>query len=246
MSDKIINSLKPLIIIGQSALKLSSSRYIFEEIKKFLNKNNKINNEWNALNVLSNDASTVGSYDLTIFSTNNGRNILLEKLKDNSIELLFLFGQDKLKIDTKGKFVVYVGTHGDEGAKNSDLILPGCAFTEQNGYYTNLEGKIQKAYKANYPTEQAKEDWIIINEIANKVRGRYLFENKDQLIDNMFNYLNQPRKEEFIQIDYSFENEKILIDNLDYYFSNVIAKNYKTMSDCRSLRSHLDITGTDG
>ena len=55
-------------MIGQSVLNLKSGQYIFEELKKFLNKNNKINNEWNSLNVLSKDASTVGSYDLSLFS----------------------------------------------------------------------------------------------------------------------------------------------------------------------------------
>ena len=31
----------------------------------------------------------------------------------------------------------------------ADIILPGAAYTEQNGYFTNLEGKLQKAYKAS-------------------------------------------------------------------------------------------------
>ena len=132
-------------------------------------------------------------------------------LLENSIDLLFLLGQDKLSIQKKGLFVVYIGSHGDEGAKNSDLILPGSAFTEQDGYYTNLEGKIQKAFKASYPTELAKEDWLILNEIANVVCKKYLFKNKEDLVDNMFNYLNQERKEEFIKTDYILENENIFI-----------------------------------
>ena len=156
---------------------------------------------------MSQDAATVGSYDLTIFSSNNGRNLLLEKLKTNEINLLFLVGQDKLKINRDGVFIVYIGSHGDEGAKNSDLILPGSAFTEQDGYYTNLEGKIQKAYKASYPTELAKEDWSIINDISNIVRGKSLYKDKDELVDSMFNYLNQNRKEEFIKIESNFDNE---------------------------------------
>ncbi len=246
LSEQIAVSRKPIIIIGQSVLKLNSGKYVFEELKQFLIKNNKLNTEWNSLNVLSKDASTVGSYDLTFFSSNNGRNLLLEKLNSNSLDILFLLGQDKLKINRKGIFVVYIGSHGDEGAKNSDLILPGSAFTEQDGYYTNLEGVIQKAYKASYPTELAKEDWQIINEIANVVRGKYLYKDKDELIDSMRNYLNQNRKEEFVKTDYCFEKEKIIIEDIDYYFSNVIAKNSKTMSECRSLRSNLQNTGTDG
>ena len=246
LSEKIINSAKPIIIIGQSVLKMKSGKYIFEELKNFLIKNNKLKTEWNSLNVLSKDASTVGSYDLTLFSSNNGRNLLLEKLNSNSIDLLFLLGQDKLKIKRDGIFVVYIGSHGDEGARNSDLIFPACAFTEQDGYYTNLEGRIQKAYKASYPTELSKEDWKIINEISNLIRGKSLYKDKDELIDNMLNYLNQNRKEEFVKTQHIFENEKITIEDIDYYFSNVIAKNSKTMSECRSLRSNLQITGTDG
>mgnify|MGYP001256119036 CR=1 FL=1 len=85
-----------------------------------------------------------------------------------------------------------------------------------------------------------------INEISNIIRGKHLFKDKNELEDNMFNYLNQTRKEEFIQTNYSFVDEKILIDDIDYYYSNVIAKNSKTMSECRSLHSKFNKTGTDG
>ena len=245
VGEQIIQSLKPIIILGQSVLKLKSGQYVFEELNKFLNKHNKINDDWNALNTLSNDASTVGSA-IWPYLAQTMEEIFFGKIKEDSIDLLFLIGQDKLKFDRNGLFVIYVGSHGDEGAKNSDLILPGSAYTEQDGYYTNLEGKIQKAYKASYPTENSKEDWLIINEISNLFFGKFLFKDKEELIDNMFNYLNQTRKEEFILTDYSFSNEKILVNDIDYYFSNVIAKNSKTMSECRSLRSDIKKTGTDG
>ena len=56
------------------------------------------------------------------------------------------------------EFIIYIGSHGDNGADMADLILPGAAYTEQDGYFTNLEGKLQKAYKASYPPGEAKED----------------------------------------------------------------------------------------
>ena len=62
----------------------------------------------------------------------------------------------------------------------------------------------------------------------------------------MLNYLNHERKEEFINTDYSFVNEKILVEETDYYFSNVIAKSSRTMSECRSMRSKYIKTGTYG
>ena len=66
VSKKITSAKNPIVIFGQSALKLNSSGYLFEGMKKFLSENNKINDDWNALNVLSNNASTVGAYDLDI------------------------------------------------------------------------------------------------------------------------------------------------------------------------------------
>ena len=85
----------------------------------------------------------------------------------------------------------------------------------------------------------------ILNEISKIFRGKELFKDKDELFDICFNYLNQPRKEEFVFTDYGFENEKILVEDIDYYFSNVIAnliKNYV----CRSLRSNLKKQVLDG
>ena len=79
LSSVIQNSKKPLVIIGQAALNLKSGKYIFEEMKKYLTSINKITDDWNSLNVLSKDASTVGSNDLNIISSINSENITLKK-----------------------------------------------------------------------------------------------------------------------------------------------------------------------
>ena len=62
ISEKIKKSKYPIIIFGQSVLKLKSAPYIFEEFKNYLLVNNKISDDWNALNILSKNSSTVGSY----------------------------------------------------------------------------------------------------------------------------------------------------------------------------------------
>ena len=64
---------------------------------------------------------------------------------NNEFEVLFLIGQDNLKFKKKNEFIIYIGSHGDSGAEIADIVLPGSTYTEQDGYFTNLEGKIQKA-----------------------------------------------------------------------------------------------------
>ncbi len=236
-----------MFIIGQSVLKLNSSAYIFEELKKYLTKINKINNEWNSLNIISNNASTVGSYDLNILSSKNGKNITLERIKKNEFEVLFLFGQDNLKFKKNNEFIIYVGSHGDYGAEIADLILPGASYTEQDGYFTNLEGKIQKAHKASYPPGDAKEDWKIINELSAILKRKNLYYNKDDLIKSMKNYLNLYKdKKDFEIPKYEFIEEKINVDNINYYHSNAIARASKTMTECRNLITNINKTGTEG
>ena len=40
--------------------------------------------------------------------------------------------------------------------------------------------------------------------------------------------------------------EKILVDDVDYYYSNVIARSSKTMTECRNIKLNLNKTGTEG
>ena len=251
VSKLIKEAKKPLIVFGQSAFKSKSAKYIFETMKNFLNKNNKISNEWNSLNVISDNASTVGSLDLGLYKTTDGSNKVLEDLNNNKFEIVYLLGLDSFQFKKKNEFIIYQGSHGDKGAEIADIILPGAAYTEQNGYFTNLEGKLQKAYKASYPPEEAKEDWLIINELAEAMNHRKLFNDKDELDSSMLNYLNLYIEKDNLVIsteikDLIFENEILKITNEDYYYSNVIARASKTMFECKSAKTNFKSTGTEG
>ena len=251
VSNLIKESKKPIIILGQSALLSKSGKYIFESMKQFLKKNNKINDIWNSFNIISENASTVGSFDLGIFQQNNGSNTILSNLQNHKYDLVFLLGQDSLSFKKENEFIIYQGSHGDKGAEIADIILPGAAYTEQDGYFTNLEGKLQKAYKASYPPGEAKEDWQVINELADIISGKKLFKNKDELENSLINYLNLSennfsQNENTDTKDLIFLNEKIAIKNLDYYYSNSIARASKTMFKCRNEKNNLKSTGTEG
>ena len=244
ISKEIVNAKYPIIILGHEILNLQSAKFIFEGFQSFLKDNNKLNENWNSLNILNLNASSVGSYDLQILSNNNDT---LHKLKSNFFDVIFLFGQDDLIFNKKNEFVIYIGSHGDRGAEIADLILPGAAFTEQDGHYTNLDGEMQMAFKASYPPGKAKEDWQIINSISQIICEKNLFDNKKDLINSMISYLNSNKKNSFSSFfKKEFIDEKILVYPIDYYYSNVIARSSKTMMECRNLRKKVNKTGTEG
>ena len=248
LTKDIIDAQKPLIIFGESFLRSKSAEFLFSSFKNFLLNNNKFTDDWSPFNFLPSDAATVGSLDLDIIDPSNE---LIKKLNENQFDLVFLIGQDNLKFNKKNEFVIYVGSHGDNGAELADIILPGAAYTEQSGHYTNLEGRVQKAYKASYPPGDAKEDWEIINDLAEFMNNRKLFNDKDELESSMFNYLNlKKEKQENLsntKVDLSnFEDEILKITYKDYYFSNVIARSSKTMLNCNNSKLEVKRTGTEG
>ena len=248
ISKKISEATKPLIIIGQSALKMKSGKYIYKKLKDFLEKEKKINESWNSFNILSKNASTVGSYDLDLTSSNDENNLVLKQLYENKFKIVFLFGQDDLVFEKKEEFVVYIGSHGDKGAEMADVILPGAAYTEQDGHFTNLEGKIQKAYRASYPPGDAKEDYEIINDLSKFIKRKKIFTNKNELIDSLMNYLKlkNEKPNNITEQNIDFFKEKINVDHIDYYYTNVIARASLTMSECKNKKAEIKKTGTEG
>ena len=248
LTKEIVEAQKPIVIFGESFLKSKSAEYLFNSFKNFLSSNNKITEDWNSLNILSSDAASVGSLDLDIIDP---KNELIKNLNENKFDIVFLMGQDNLKFNKKNEFVIYLGSHGDNGAELADIILPGAAYTEQSGHYTNLEGKIQKAYKASYPPGDAKEDWEIINDLAEFMNNRRFFNDKNEVESSMFNYINLKKEKQKsnsttkVNLN-NFEDEIIKITFKDYYFSNVIARSSKTMLNCYNSKLEVKRTGTEG
>jgi len=254
-AQRLLSSKKPIIIVGESVLELKSSKYIIEGLKKLLKDNNFANKEWNALNFLPQNASTVGLIDLKIIPKKDEEdNSFFEKLATNKFKLIYLLGSDNLEIKKNKEFIIYQGSHGDRGAEIADLVFPSAAFTEQSGLYENLEGRVQECKKASYPIGEALEDWRIFNLILKKLGKNENILNFDLIRKEVLNLLpnftklNELPSFKEIQIDTTvsnFESEKIIIRELDYYYTNYISRASKTMSECRQIKQSSKKTGTD-
>ena len=255
ISEKIKASKRPVIILGESALELKSGKYIFEGLKIFLRKNNFINKDWNAFNFLPQNASTVGLIDLKILSKEDEEKFsFFEKLENKKLKLLYLLGSDNLEIRKNDEFIVYQGSHGDRGAEIADVILPSAAYTEQNGLYENLEGRIQECKKASYPIGEALEDWKIFNLIFKKLeKNESLLKYeilRSEVLKSIPNFTKINDLPTFNQINEksistNFVSEKVFVRELDYFYTNSISRASKTMSECRQIKQNSQKTGTD-
>ena len=247
ISKKIKKSKHPIVIIGESALELRSGKYILEGIKNFLFKNNFINDKWNAFNILTQNASTVGAIDLNFFNIEQENNFaFFEKFEKKEFDLLYFVGSDELSFDKKNEFIIYQGSHGDRTAQIADVIFPSPAYTEQNGLFINLEGRLQKTVRATYLVGNSKEDWKIFNLLNKKIKNKELFRNYRELIEDTLGNIKNHKGFDSLPIVETKNikltkgeliNEGVTIREIDYYFSNAIARASKTMSDCRLIKT---------
>jgi len=155
-------------------------------------------------------------------------------------------GADSINIDKKDKFVIYQGSHGDKGAEIADIILPGAAYTEKNGLFINLEGSLQRAYKASYPPGDAREDWAIIKELSDRMNKPLEYNNIQQLRESIYKEIKSKTVEPVkITKKIDFKEGNISIKTIDYYYTNPIARSSKVMSECRQISKRFLSTGIE-
>ena len=237
------DSKNPAVIIGESVLNSQISKKLINSIKNLLKSKDKLN----GLNILHQSASSVGSLFL---------GLQCENLNDlyNS-DVLYLLNADEIAFKkNKNQFVIYQGTHGGENSTLADVILPGAAYSEKDGSFANLEGRVQKSFKASYPPGLAKEDWSIFLEIAKKRNISIGYNSFEDLKKNMISEHNILGSFDRIpEIDYSKVNVetyekidfKVKINEIDYYQTNIIARSSKTMMECKLSKLNDKKNGTE-
>ncbi|WP_298429487.1 NADH-quinone oxidoreductase subunit NuoG [uncultured Jannaschia sp.] len=97
-----------------------------------------------------------------------------------SADVIYNLGADEMEIPA-GKFVIYQGSHGDRGAHRADVILPGAAWTEEQGLFVNLEGRPQLALRAGFAPGEAKENWAILRALSAELGAQLPYDSLAQL-----------------------------------------------------------------
>ncbi len=162
-ADALKNAERPAIIVGTGALQRGG---VLAAALALATKHKLVRDGWNGWNVLHTAAARVGGLDIG-FTTPNGLAGLVASARAGRLKALFLHGADEL--DTSAfadTFTVYIGTHGDNGVRHADVILPSAAYTEKKGTYVNMEGRVQRSFPAVYPPGEAREDWTIFRALS--------------------------------------------------------------------------------
>ncbi len=159
---------RTLVIVGQGALRGEDGEAVLAQAMKFAEKTES------KFLVLHTAAGRVGAMDAGCV-TDGG----LEAALDGA-EVVYSLGMDETEIPA-GPFVIYQGSHGDRGAHRADVILPGAAYTEEQGLFVNTEGRPQLALRASFAPGEAKENWAILRALSAQLDATLPFDSLAQL-----------------------------------------------------------------
>ena len=162
--DVLKKAERPIVLVGPGALAREDGAAVLSKAAAIAKDIGAVTAEWNGFAVLHTAASRVGGLDIG-FVPGEGAANAASMLSD--MDVLFLLGADELDFSAKkAGFTVYIGSHGDAGAMNADVVLPAATYTEKSGTYVNLEGRVQMTNRAGFAPGDAREDWAIIRALS--------------------------------------------------------------------------------
>ncbi len=242
----LANAKKPAILVGSGAINDEDGAAVLRELAELADSVGVVKDGWNGFNIVHTAASRVAGLDLGFVPV--GEALDASQMIKGGVDLLFLLGADEFDPKNLGKtFVVYIGSHGDAGASSADIILPGAAYTEKSGIYTNLEGRVQISERCVFPKGLAKEDWAILRALSDYVGKTLPYDTLSQLRDKLitdhpvFRSIDvrpAPKAIDFKAVGQKGDiKDRVFLSPItDFYMTNPIARASVAMAECSAVR----------
>jgi len=230
VKDAFASAERPAVIVGGGALAAGGQGASLALVDSL----GLIKDGWNGYNVLHFSASRMAG--LVLGYAQPGGLADLEAAKP---EVVLLLGADEMPADRfEGAFKVYIGHHGDKGAKQADLVLPGAAYAEKHGTYVNTEGRVQRSEKAAFAPGEAREDWAILRAVSELAGKKLPFDSFDQLRAAMVKEYPQLGRDGLIDLKWSAPkldtkaSGPVRYPIADFFLTNAICRASPTMHRC--------------
>ncbi len=236
----------PVIVLGTAAVARHDGAAIFAAARQIAKKYGVIRDGWNGFNILHHAAGRVGALDLGFVPKEGGRNIaeIFSGCTDYKIKMVYLLGADEFDMGLLGNaFVVYQGSHGDDGAHRADVILPAATYTEKDATYVNMEGRVQRTKRAVFPVGNAKEDWKILRALSDVLGKPLPYNNLEQLRARMekiaphFANIGEIVPSPIQEVE--APSGRVVINSTpfdefitNFYMTDPISRSSKTMAEC--------------
>ncbi|MDH2300748.1 formate dehydrogenase subunit alpha [Bacillus velezensis] len=120
---------------------------------------------------------------------------MLHAIEEGNMKAMYLVGEDMALVDSNANhvhdilssldFFVVQDIFLSRTAQYADVILPAVPSLEKDGTFTNTERRVQRLYQALPTLGDAKPDWWIIQEVANRLGAGWNYTHPSDIFSEM-------------------------------------------------------------
>ena len=121
--------------------------------------------------------------------------MMIDAIHEGKLRAMYLFGEEMSLVDSNANFVsdalskldffVVQEIFFSETCQFADVILPASPSLEKEGTFTSTERRIQRLHQALEPLGESRPDWIIIQDIANRLGAGWEYEHPAQIYEEI-------------------------------------------------------------
>jgi predicted molibdopterin-dependent oxidoreductase YjgC len=116
---------------------------------------------------------------------------MFDAMKEGQMHFMYVIGENPARSDAntaavveslnKVDFLVVQDLFMTETARQADVVLPAAGWAEVDGTFTNSERGVQRARKMIAPPGEARDDLLIIQDIANRLGAHWNYQSVEDV-----------------------------------------------------------------
>jgi formate dehydrogenase major subunit len=120
---------------------------------------------------------------------------MIDAIQEGKVKAIYLIGEDLITSDSnynvvanaleKLELFVVQDLFFTKTCQYADVILPAAGSLEKEGTFTNTERRIQRLYEVFAPLGEARPDWVILTEIANRLGAKWAYTHPSEVMDEV-------------------------------------------------------------
>jgi formate dehydrogenase major subunit len=120
---------------------------------------------------------------------------MVEAIHEGKLKAMYLIGEEMSIVDSNANYVaaafekldffvvqdIFFGTT----CRFADVVLPAAPSLEKEGTFTSTERRMQRLYQVFEPLEGSRPDWVIIQDVANRLGAGWHYTHPSDVMDEI-------------------------------------------------------------
>jgi formate dehydrogenase major subunit len=120
---------------------------------------------------------------------------MVEAIHQGKLRSMYLCGAEMGLVDSNANYVgaafgkleffVVQDIFFSSTCRFADVVLPASPSLEKEGTFTSTERRIQRLYQVFEPLEGSRPDWVILQDVANRLRAGWNYRHPSEIMDEV-------------------------------------------------------------